>query len=239
MNCEASDIALFADMFSKTHTGSLLATRRIGIDGTLHRLSVILSHRTNAEGMPPVIGVTARVGRTVEGMLDALAPDLINSDESILLIGRPNTGKTTALREFARRLSEDKKVSYWLSRIFASRGSLTASTYAEYRGGGGQNVRDRRGRRGAAPGHWQRALAPRRVLQEGGPGPGPACLATLDFRRLAPTGAERGLRRAERLRGPGDAILRNRTMNHEQRSTCGPALGRGPPGPAGAERRNH
>jgi hypothetical protein len=110
VNCEASDIALFADMFSKTHTGSLLATRRIGIDGTLHRLSVILSHRTNAEGMPPVIGVTARVGRTVEGMLDALAPDLINSDESILLIGRPNTGKTTALREFARRLSEDKKV---------------------------------------------------------------------------------------------------------------------------------
>lgn len=109
VNCEASDIALFADMFSKTHTGSLLATRRIGIDGTLHRLSVILSHRTNAEGMPPVIGVTARVGRTVEGMLDALAPDLINSDESILLIGRPNTGKTTALREFARRLSEDKK----------------------------------------------------------------------------------------------------------------------------------
>ena len=122
VNCEASDIALFADMFSKTHTGSLLATRRIGIDGTLHRLSVILSHRTNAEGMPPVIGVTARVGRTVEGMLDALAPDLINTDDSILLIGRPNTGKTTALREFARRLSEDKKVAvsrliYFLSDL--------------------------------------------------------------------------------------------------------------------------
>jgi len=27
VNCEASDIALFAEMFSKTHTGSLLATR--------------------------------------------------------------------------------------------------------------------------------------------------------------------------------------------------------------------
>jgi len=86
-----------------------MATRRIGIDGTLHRLSIILSHRTNADGMPSVIGVTARVGRTVEGMLDALAPDLIHSDESLLLIGRPNTGKTTALREFARRLAEDKR----------------------------------------------------------------------------------------------------------------------------------
>eukprot|EP00960_Hanusia_phi_P036974 752630-Hanusia_phi.AAC.1 len=108
VNCEQSDIALFAEMFSKTHTGSLLATRRIGIDGTLHRLSVILSHRTNSEGVPSVIGVTARVGKTVEGTLDSLAPDLLQCTGSVLLIGRPNSGKTTCLREFARRLSEDK-----------------------------------------------------------------------------------------------------------------------------------
>jgi len=83
-------------------------SRRIGIDGTLHRLSVILSHQTGTDGMPPVIGVTARVGKTVEGMVDALVPDLFSSNESLLLIGRPNSGKTTCLREFARRLSEDK-----------------------------------------------------------------------------------------------------------------------------------
>jgi len=108
VNCEQSDIALFSEMFSATHTGSLLATRRIGIDGTLHRLSVILSHRTSQQGVNPVIGVTARVGKTVEGTLDAMAPDLLQTSASILLIGRPNSGKTTALREFARRLSEDK-----------------------------------------------------------------------------------------------------------------------------------
>jgi stage III sporulation protein SpoIIIAA len=108
VNCEQSDIALFAEMFSRTNAGSLLATRRIGIDGTLHRLSVILSHRMNAEGVPCVIGVTARVGKTVEGTLDLMAPDLLSSRDSVLLIGRPNSGKTTCLREFARRLSEDK-----------------------------------------------------------------------------------------------------------------------------------
>ena len=108
VNCQQSDIALFADMFSRTNAGSLLATRRIGIDGTLHRLSVILSHRMNADGVPCVIGVTARVGKTVEGTLDLMAPDLLSSSDSVLLIGRPNSGKTTCLREFARRLSEDK-----------------------------------------------------------------------------------------------------------------------------------
>jgi stage III sporulation protein SpoIIIAA len=58
-----------------------LLNRRIGIDGTLHRLSVILSHQTGTDGMPPVIGVTARVGKTVEGMVDALVPDLFSSNE--------------------------------------------------------------------------------------------------------------------------------------------------------------
>jgi len=73
VNCEQGDISLFADMFAKTHTGALLATRRIGIDGTLHRLSVILSHRPAPDGIPPVIGVTARVGKTIEGSLVCFA----------------------------------------------------------------------------------------------------------------------------------------------------------------------
>ena len=50
-------------------------------------LSVILSHRMNAEGVPCVIGVTARVGKTVEGTLDLMAPDLLSSSDSVLLIG--------------------------------------------------------------------------------------------------------------------------------------------------------
>jgi stage III sporulation protein SpoIIIAA len=76
---------------------------RAGVEHTLHRISVI----PNRLGRP--IGFTMRVGRTAASTL-GLADDLLHSDRSILLLGPPGVGKTTALREFARVLSAQREV---------------------------------------------------------------------------------------------------------------------------------
>jgi nucleoside-triphosphatase THEP1 len=53
-----------------------------------------------------VIGLTCRVGRAVYGTIGMIR-DLVESGKSILLLGRPGVGKTTALREIARVLADD------------------------------------------------------------------------------------------------------------------------------------
>lgn len=68
---------------------------RAGIPRTLHRISGI----RNRSGK--VIGLTCRVGRAVFGTI-AILRDLIESGQSVLLLGRPGVGKTTMLRETAR-----------------------------------------------------------------------------------------------------------------------------------------
>lgn len=73
---------------------------RAGIPRTLHRISAI----RNRSGI--VIGLTCRVGRAVFGTV-AIIRDLIESEKSILLLGKPGTGKTTLLRETARVLADD------------------------------------------------------------------------------------------------------------------------------------
>jgi len=73
---------------------------RAGIEQTLHRISAI----RNRQG--DVIGLTCRVGRSVFGTI-ALIRDLVESGESILMLGRPGVGKTTVLREIARVLADD------------------------------------------------------------------------------------------------------------------------------------
>ncbi|MFZ9739073.1 MAG: R3H domain-containing nucleic acid-binding protein [Prochlorotrichaceae cyanobacterium] len=73
---------------------------RAGIERTLHRISAI----RNRSGS--VIGLTCRVGRSVFGTI-ALINDLMDSGQSILMLGRPGVGKTTALREIARVLADD------------------------------------------------------------------------------------------------------------------------------------
>jgi len=73
---------------------------RAGIERTLHRVSAI----RNRAG--EVVGLTCRVGRAVFGTL-ATIKDLIETGESILLLGRPGVGKTTMLREVARVLADD------------------------------------------------------------------------------------------------------------------------------------
>lgn len=76
------------------------ADNRAGIERTLHRISAL----RNREGR--VIGLTCRVGRAVLGTVD-IVRDVIESGDSILLLGRPGVGKTTLLREAARVLADD------------------------------------------------------------------------------------------------------------------------------------
>ncbi len=73
---------------------------RAGIERTLHRISAI----RNRAG--EVVGLTCRVGRAVFGTV-ALVRDLLDGGQSLLLMGRPGVGKTTALREIARVLADD------------------------------------------------------------------------------------------------------------------------------------
>jgi stage III sporulation protein SpoIIIAA len=73
---------------------------RAGIPRTLHRISAIRNRKSS------VIGLTCRVGRAVFGTVSIIR-DLIESGQSILLLGRPGTGKTTLLRETARVLAEE------------------------------------------------------------------------------------------------------------------------------------
>lgn len=80
--------------------GQFSGDNRAGIERTLHRISAI----RNRQG--DIIGLTCRVGRAVFGTI-GLIRDLVESGQSILLLGRPGVGKTTALREIARVLADD------------------------------------------------------------------------------------------------------------------------------------
>jgi stage III sporulation protein SpoIIIAA len=73
---------------------------RAGIPRTLHRISGIRNRRGT------VIGLTCRVGRAIYGTV-AILRDLVESGRSILLLGKPGTGKTTMLRETARVLGDE------------------------------------------------------------------------------------------------------------------------------------
>src|SRR5437762_2910235 len=84
------------------HIGVFGKDNRAGIERTLHRISAIRNR------VGKVVGLTCRIGRAVFGTIDIIQ-DVVESDKSILLLGRPGRGKTTKLREVARVLSEELK----------------------------------------------------------------------------------------------------------------------------------
>jgi stage III sporulation protein SpoIIIAA len=75
--------------------GDFTSDNRAGIERTLHRISCIRNRRGR------IIGLTCRVGRAVVGTI-RIIEDLVRTEQSVLLLGRPGVGKTTMLREVAR-----------------------------------------------------------------------------------------------------------------------------------------
>lgn len=82
--------------------GKFSGDNRAGIEKTLHRISSL----RNRQGS--VIGLTCRIGRAMFGTVSIIR-DLLETNKSILLLGRPGVGKTTAIREIARVLSDGMK----------------------------------------------------------------------------------------------------------------------------------
>jgi stage III sporulation protein SpoIIIAA len=73
---------------------------RAGIERTLHRISCIRNRQSIINGL------TCRVGRAIFGTICVIR-DLLESGQSILILGKPGVGKTTIIREIARVLSDE------------------------------------------------------------------------------------------------------------------------------------
>ena len=73
---------------------------RAGIERTLHRISCIRNRQFLINGL------TCRVGRAVLGIISVVR-DLLESEKSILILGKPGVGKTTIIREIARVLADE------------------------------------------------------------------------------------------------------------------------------------
>ena len=73
---------------------------RAGIERTLHRISCIRNRQSI------IIGLTCRVGRAIFGTI-CIIRDLLESNKSILILGKPGIGKTTIIREIARVLADE------------------------------------------------------------------------------------------------------------------------------------
>ncbi len=89
------------------------ADNRMGIPGTLHRVSAM---RTRSGG---VSGITYRVGRHLEGaaqplcaVLQSLAASAAQGKTGgVLLVGPPGSGKSTLLRDISRMLADEHELS--------------------------------------------------------------------------------------------------------------------------------
>lgn len=86
--------------YVRERVGEFGDDNRAGIERTLHRISAIRNRAGD------IVGLTCRVGRAVFGTIE-IVEDLVQTGESMLLLGRPGVGKTTMLREVARVLADD------------------------------------------------------------------------------------------------------------------------------------
>ena len=86
--------------YSIERVGIFGGDNRAGIERTLHRISAMRNRAGD------IIGLTCRIGRAVFGTI-VMIRDLVETGQSILLLGRPGVGKTTALREIARVLADE------------------------------------------------------------------------------------------------------------------------------------
>jgi stage III sporulation protein SpoIIIAA len=73
---------------------------RAGIERTLHRISCIRNRQFLINGL------TCRVGRAIFGTISVVR-DLLESEKSILILGKPGVGKTTIIREIGRVLADE------------------------------------------------------------------------------------------------------------------------------------
>nr|YP_010502444.1 ycf45 [Grateloupia turuturu]UXC96857.1 ycf45 [Grateloupia turuturu] len=80
--------------------GNFGVDNRSGIERTLHRISAIRNRKGN------IIGLTCRVGRAIFGTISIIR-DLLEKGQSLLFLGKPGVGKTTAIREVARVLADE------------------------------------------------------------------------------------------------------------------------------------
>ena len=88
--------------FTIKRIGNFSTDNRAGIDQTLHRISCI----RNREFI--INGLTCRIGRTLCGTVNGIR-DLLETEKSIIILGKPGVGKTTTIREISRVLSEERK----------------------------------------------------------------------------------------------------------------------------------
>nr|QVY58092.1 hypothetical protein [Eucheuma denticulatum] len=86
--------------FCIKRVGNFSEDNRAGIERTLHRISSIRNRKGN------IIGLTCRVGRAIFGTISIIR-DLLDKGKSLLLLGKPGVGKTTAIREIARILADE------------------------------------------------------------------------------------------------------------------------------------
>lgn len=86
--------------FTLKRIGKFDNDNRAGIERTLHRISCI----RNRQSM--INGLTCRIGRAVFGTI-CIIRDLLELNQSVLILGQPGRGKTTIIREIARILSDE------------------------------------------------------------------------------------------------------------------------------------
>lgn len=103
LNLSEKDITHEVIQDTVSRIGEFDGDNRAGIERTLHRISAIRNKKGD------VIGLTLRVGRAVYGTIDIIE-DLVKSEKSILLLGKPGIGKTTMLREAARIRAGNSRV---------------------------------------------------------------------------------------------------------------------------------